>query len=246
MKKTFVQNHPYWAAIIAAVICTFLSAVGAASAQIAEVSDIASYAFMTGSVVVSALLGLLYIRKSRFSMEQIGFRKPAAGTTGLVWLYLPLLALEIIPLIAYGPSAFNESFGLYAVLTLFTLFVGLNEELYFRGLVFTFLQQKGSRAAVIGSSIIFGALHAANVLSANNPWQHVLLQIVFAFLVGLVLALIMLITKSLWVGIVWHAIHNFLSFSTEVTIDGTALIVVGAQVLILLIYTVVLWKKARI
>lgn len=244
MNKAFTQNHPYWAAVIAALVCTFLTAVGAAAAQISEAADTAAYAIMSGSVILSALLGLFYIKKSRFSPGQLGFRKPAAGTAGPVWLYLPLLVLEIIPAIMYGPG-FNQPASLYAVLALFTLAVGLNEELYFRGLVFAFLHQKSSRAAVIGSSILFGVLHAVNALSGTNPW-HVLLQILFAFLAGLVLALIVSITKSLWAAILWHSLHNFLSFSTEGAIDQTALIVVGVQVLVLLVYAVGLWKKAKL
>jgi uncharacterized protein len=242
MTKTFTQRHPYWAAVIAAVICTFFSALGSAVSQIVEAEGAAAYAIMTGGVAASLLTGLLLMRTSGFSPWQLGFRKPSEGSLKQVWLYLPLVLLEIVPIIMYG-SIVSHTLGFYAVLALFTLAVGLNEELYFRGLVFSFLSRKGAQHAVVGSSIIFGVLHAVNALSGTNIW-HVLLQIAFAFLVGLVLALIIRITKSLWVGILWHAVHNFLSYCTEVEIDRTALIVVGAQVLILLIYAIGLWKKS--
>ncbi|ECH9276465.1 CPBP family intramembrane metalloprotease [Salmonella enterica subsp. enterica] len=188
------------------------------------------------------LVGLWLLRRSRISAEEIGFRRPASGSVRSIWLGVPLLLLEVIPLVAYGPDAYTRPGAEYAVLALFTIMVGFNEELYFRGLAFSFLSRLTRKQAVIGSSIVFGVLHAANALSGTNPVE-VLLQIVFAFLVGIVLALIVSITRSLWIGIVWHAVHNFLSFSTEVVFDQTALMVVSAQLAILLIFTVGLWKR---
>ncbi|MNW53860.1 CAAX amino terminal protease self- immunity [compost metagenome] len=242
MSEKFITKHPYLAAVIAALICTFLTAVGSAAAQVAELAEVPSYLVMTASVVLSILVGLWLLCRSRLSAEEIGFRRPASGSVRSIWLGVPLLLLEVIPLVAYGPDAYTRPGAEYAVLALFTMMVGFNEELYFRGLAFSFLSRLTRKQAVIGSSIVFGVLHAANALSGTNPVE-VLLQIVFAFLVGLVLALIISITRSLWIGIVWHAVHNFLSFSTEMVFDQTALVVVSAQVLILLIFTVGLWKR---
>lgn len=166
----------------------------------------------------------------------------APGSWRSVWLCVPFLLLEVIPLVVYGPDAFTRPGAEYAVLALFTAVVGLNEELYFRGLAFSFLARRSRKQAVIGSAVIFGVLHAANALSGTNP-AEVLLQIVFAILVGVVLALIVSITRSLWIGIVWHAVHNFVSYSTEMVFDQTALVVVSAQVLILLIFAIGLWKR---
>lgn len=242
MSEKFITKHPYLAAVIAALICTFLTAVGSAAAQVAELAEVPSYLVMTASVVLSILVGLWLLRRSRISAEEIGFRRPASGSVRSIWLGVPLLLLEVIPLVAYGPDAYTRPGAEYAVLALFTIMVGFNEELYFRGLAFSFLSRLTRKQAVIGSSIVFGVLHAANALSGTNPVE-VLLQIVFAFLVGIVLALIVSITRSLWIGIVWHAVHNFLSFSTEVVFDQTALMVVSAQLAILLIFTVGLWKR---
>lgn len=241
MSMNFIRKHPYIAAIIAALICTFLTAVGSAAAQIAELAEVPAYLVMTASVAISALAGLFLLRRSKISAVEAGFRSPASGSVRSIWFCVPLLLMEVIPFVAYGPG-FTRPGVEYAALALFTIVVGFNEELYFRGLAFSFLLGKGRKQAVIGSAVIFGVLHAANTLSGTNP-AEVLLQIVFAFLVGLVLALIVSITRSLWIGMVWHFIHNFLSFSTEVVFDRTALIVVSAQILILLIFTIGLWKR---
>ncbi|MNN26438.1 CAAX amino terminal protease self- immunity [compost metagenome] len=197
---------------------------------------------MASSVALSVLAGLLLLRRSDLSTREIGFRRLASGSVRSVWFCVPLLLMEVIPLTIYGPT-FARPGAEYAALALLTVVVGLNEELYFRGVSFSFLLGKSRKQAVIGSSIIFGVLHAANALSSATQPVEVLLQIVFAFLVGLTLALIVSITRSLWVGIVWHFVHNFISFSTELALDRTALIVITAQVLILMVYTVGLWKR---
>ncbi|TYA11261.1 CPBP family intramembrane metalloprotease [Paenibacillus faecis] len=241
MSTNFIRKHPYIAALIAALICTFLTAVGSAAAQIAELAEVPAYLVMTASMILSVLAGMWLLRRSGLSAKEAGFRSPTSGTVRSIWFCVPLLLMEVIPFVAYGP-AFTRQGAEYAVLALFTIVVGFNEELYFRGLVFSFLTGKSRKQAVIGSAVIFGVLHAANALSGTNP-AEVLLQIAFAFFAGLVLALIVSITRSLWIGIVWHTVHNFLSFSTEVAFDRTALAVLSAQVLILLIFTIGLWKR---
>ncbi|MCA1292212.1 CPBP family intramembrane metalloprotease [Paenibacillus sp. alder61] len=241
MSTNFIRKHPYIAVLIAALICTFLTAVGSAAAQMAELAEIPAHLVMTASVSLSALAGMWLLRRSGLSAKEAGFRSPASGTVRSIWFCVPLLLMEVIPFVAYGP-AFTRPGAEYAALALFTIVVGFNEELYFRGLAFSFLAKKSRKQAVIGSAVIFGVLHAANALSGTNP-AEVLLQIAFAFFAGLVLALIVSITRSLWIGIVWHTVHNFLSFSTEVAFDRTALAVLSAQVLILLIFTIGLWKR---
>jgi membrane protease YdiL (CAAX protease family) len=242
MSEKFTTKHPYLAAVIAAFICTFLTAVGPAATQVAELAELQSYFVMTIAVILSILVGLGLLRRARLSFEEAGFRRVAPGSWRSVWLCVPFLLLEVIPLVVYGPDAFTRPGAEYAVLALFTAVVGLNEELYFRGLAYSFLARRSRKQAVIGSAVIFGVLHAANALSGTNP-AEVLLQIVFAILVGIVLALIVSITRSLWIGIVWHAVHNFVSYSTEMVFDQTALVVVSAQVLILLIFAIGLWKR---
>lgn len=231
-----IFKNPYWPAIGAAVLCTFFTALGSAIAEITEVDEAVAYLIMAGGVAVSALLGLLIMKRSGNGMRQYGFRLPDRNGIGRVWMYIPLLLLELVPILIYGLH-FNKQPIVYVVLLLFTLLVGLNEELYFRGLVFNYLNRISTKAAVIGSSVIFGVLHAVTALNGKNI-ELVLLQIGFAFLAGLVLAQIVVLTKSLWPGILWHIIHNFLSFSTEDVFDVRAIIVVSVQVILLLVYAI--------
>ena len=65
---------------------------------------------------------------------------------------------------------------------------------------------------------------------------------VFAFLVGLVLAEIMSITKSIWILIAWHAAHDYIANITSDSLDTRAMIVISLQVIILLIYFIGMWR----
>ncbi len=77
------------------------------------------------------------------------------------------------------------------------------EELLFRGMILHALRKYGDGFAIVTSSILFGLYHANFV------------QIVFAFIAGLVLALVVVRTGSLWISILIHFINNSISFTLE-------------------------------
>lgn len=75
---------------------------------------------------------------------------------------------------------------------------------------------------------------------------YLVLQMMFAFLVGFVFAEIVSITKSLWVVITWHAVHDYLSNLTGHTLDRRALIALVIQFGILLVYAIYIWKRSNV
>lgn len=154
------------------------------------------------------------------------------------------MAVEIIPIVLAGFSS-EVTVLQYIILLFFTVAVGFNEEIYFRGLVFKFIKEEGTKKAIIWSSVIFGVLHLVNALNGKNA-LYLVLQMMFAFLVGFVLAEVVSITKSLWVVIAWHAAHDYISSVTGETLDTTALIVLAIQVGILLVYAIYVWKRSNI
>lgn len=78
-------------------------------------------------------------------------------------------------------------------------FPALLEEFAMRGIIMGSLQRFGKSFAILASAIIFGLLHGN------------LVQIPFAFLVGLVLGYIVFETGSLWTGIAVHFFNNLFS-----------------------------------
>ena len=120
--------------------------------------------------------------------------------------------------------------------------VAFNEEIWFRGLMLAALRQLGTRSATCFAAALFGVLHLANALGGKSP-LYLVLQLVLAFLVGLVLSEAVAITGSLWIGIAWHFAYDFTAMLSGDALTPTTLIAVGVIDLVLLVLAVVWWRK---
>lgn len=92
--------------------------------------------------------------------------------------------------------------GIFSMILL--LFTGailgpIGEELVFRGVVTSALDKYGSWIAVVGSAAIFGIIHGPSVI------------LVDAFVVGLLLSIVYLKSRSIWPAIVLHIVYNGLN-----------------------------------
>ncbi|MFT4145396.1 MAG: type II CAAX endopeptidase family protein [Mobilitalea sp.] len=242
MTKTYTQRHPYISAFLVALICTFITAFGSALPQVLELEEDLQILVTTGFLILSIIVAVVIMKKSRFTVSEFGIRRSEEGSAKKVAWYLPLAVIEILPILVYG---FNPEIMVqqYIILLLFTVAVGFNEEIYFRGLARKFMEEKGRKKAILGTSIIFGSLHLINALNGKTN-LYLVLQVFFAFLVGFVLAEVVFITKSLWIAILWHAVHDYISSITGDSLDSKALIILAIQVVVLVIYAVCIWKKS--
>ncbi|MDF2942334.1 MAG: Abortive infection protein [Herbinix sp.] len=244
MKKSFVQKHPYIATVLIGLLCTFMTALGMAIPQIMGLDMDTVYIVATIFLVISIALGIAIMKKSRFTIAEYGFRRSEKRSYSKVWWYTPLILIEILPILIFGFSSMITPIQ-YIIFAFFTIAVGFNEEIYFRALALKFMEEKGRKKAIIWSSIIFGTLHLVNAMNGKNA-LYLVLQMLFAFLVGLILAEIVSITKSLWIVIIWHASHDYISSITEESLDQKALIIIAIQVIILLVYAISIWKKSNV
>nr|WP_319489456.1 type II CAAX endopeptidase family protein [uncultured Caproiciproducens sp.] len=81
----------------------------------------------------------------------------------------------------------------------------LVEELIFRGMILHSLRKYGDSFAIVASAVLFGLYHGNFV------------QMVFAFIAGLVMALVVVRTNSLWTSILIHLFNNTISVAIEMT-----------------------------
>lgn len=240
MKKRFREKHPYMASICVAVLCTFMTALGMAIPQILNLGVEMQLIVATIFLVLSVFIGIIIIKSTKLSFADCGFRTNIKRTYSKVWYYIPLILMEILPILLAGFSS-EITVKQYVALLFFVIAVGFNEEIYFRGIVYNFLLVKGRKTAIIVSSIIFGILHLANAFNGKS-FIYLILQMIFAFLVGFVLAEIISITKSLWLLIIWHATHDYIASIGNEDFDMRTIIILVLQVLILLIYAIYMWK----
>lgn len=103
------------------------------------------------------------------------------------------------------PSA-EQTANYEIVLMVFTSAVvpAFVEELLFRGVVLTNLLPYGRTTAVIGSALLFGAMH-------QNAGQFF-----YATVAGLVLGYIYVKTRSIWCGVLLHFVNNFYSVLSQI------------------------------
>jgi membrane protease YdiL (CAAX protease family) len=113
----------------------------------------------------------------------------AAGLVGgLIELgYEPMVLIE-------PPSTWQEYLGYLVVLS---VFAGICEEILFRGTIMPALEKHGLIPAVVFSSLLFALLHGS------------FLSLISTFSLGVIMAVIVIKTGSLWGGILYHMLNNF-------------------------------------
>jgi len=119
----------------------------------------------------------------------------AVAASGLGIGYLEYRLLHVAPWI----TARSSGDFAFAALAIF-LATGLAEELIFRGILLsTGIRLLGRRGALLYVTVVFAALHVGFL---SVPY------LVVAFAVGLVFALVVLLTKTLWGTVLAHSLAN--------------------------------------
>jgi len=170
------------------------------------------YGMIATQILIILLPAILYWR--RFSVDQVAFARlrplplkfiPAiiilAASMWLVNVFLAaglvggLMELGYKPLVIIEPpTTWQQYLGYVVVLS---VFAGICEEVLFRGTIMPALEQHGLVPAIIFSSLLFALLHGS------------LLSLISTFSLGVIMAVIVIKTGSLWGGILYHMLNNF-------------------------------------
>jgi membrane protease YdiL (CAAX protease family) len=168
---------------------------------------------------VSTLVGVfvatwLMLRSiDRRSWADIDLSNPAASrrklltgwSVGALAIGIPCAVLAATGLLQFVPAPGNVSWLAAALRTTLVLIpASLGEELMLRGYLLTIVRETvGTRAAVIGTSVIFGLLHLANPGSTAT-------SLIVVMLAGVFLATVRLALNSLWAAWMAHLAWNFM------------------------------------
>jgi CAAX protease family protein len=116
----------------------------------------------------------------------------------------------ILSLLAYGiPPIKPEAFTWNSVLGT-SFFVGFIEEIPFRGFILQKLQERMNFwLANLIASILFLLIHFPGWISLH---LFTFRGVIFVFIFGFVMAMLLRYTKSLWSSIVAHSSNDFLAF----------------------------------
>jgi membrane protease YdiL (CAAX protease family) len=131
--------------------------------------------------------------------------------SGPTWALIVPVLFGLVALINIGSIDFRAPQArLLPLLLVGTLLVGFAEELVTRGLLVVGLRDGGANEWVVWlvTSILFGLLHAMNALFGQSV-KVTVTQIVAAFAAGTVLYVSLMVTGTLIVGMILHALWDF-------------------------------------
>ncbi|MGL6198905.1 MAG: CPBP family intramembrane glutamic endopeptidase [Lachnospiraceae bacterium] len=193
------------------------------------------WATLFSCVIVLGIMLVIVHSKERFKYYGIRVGEKTAFNYQIhIFLFLPLLNISYILILA----RIN-----FAEVLIRALFVGIMEELIFRGFLYRAIEEKSNtKKAIILSSIIFGLYHLVNV--GSMPIQYVLLQVVYAMAIGIVFAIVFFATESLVLCIITHALVDVLGMACEV-FNPTVEIVRTFICIMLAIYYIYMMKKVN-
>jgi membrane protease YdiL (CAAX protease family) len=168
-------------------------------------------------------LALIFI----FKVQVLQFFKMPVRTKAS-FISIGLAAILVVPPILIGET--EERFlGLSALGLLFILSVGFGEEVFSRGFVFGYLERHSQYFGLVWSAVIFGMLHLNRYLGSNWDGWRAYSHVLSASSIGLFLCALMMVTKSIWTSIIFHALANWhLAFKGRQEIDAE---VVGQSLL---------------
>ncbi|MEA5571948.1 CPBP family intramembrane glutamic endopeptidase [Calothrix sp. UHCC 0171] len=185
-----------------------------------------------------------------FGWSVVGFRK--LDSRKLLW-FTPYLALLTVmwTLLLRGLATTSLSaaqWQLFAIAGFTTLFVGINEEVIYRGmLLHGFLKPNQVFKAVLFNGIGFSLLHSVNVF-AGAPPVAIAFQLFSTFLFGLVFGLMMLKLNHILPLILFHWFWDFALFTAPIVSPQVATTVsrISAAIYpIEIVVGVLLWLNLR-
>ncbi len=162
------------------------------------------------SLLAIAGASLVMIKTEQQPVEKIiSFSKPEKGKrlssvmAGLGFCFVANIVVSflqnIFPLAGGDIDLPTGFFGFLLSVCSVAIAPALLEEFLFRGIIMGSLVKFGKPFAIFTSALLFGLLHGN------------LVQIPFAFLVGLALGFLVMETGSLWTGVLIHFLNNLFS-----------------------------------
>lgn len=183
--------------------------------------DTVTTLFLQGTFMALALIPpAIFVFCGKWQWREVGFASFDFKGCKKVLYFIPLLVI-FVPVAIKG--FYVKSIG-YVLGSLFLyLFVGISEEVYFRGIIPRYLKEEFSTAGIVlWSTLIFGIGHIATVLAGGNAFE-IALTVLNAFIFGW-LAMEMTIISSNIIPV--FLVHFLFDFETKIVVmNGKELLI---------------------
>ncbi len=220
-KHSLCEKMPYVAVVLSMIISALFVGIGVLIGD--KVSSDAGYIGMCIFAVIAMLAFWLW-----FSPEFKGFVKPGCSAKDICIVMIPFGLLVIFtliePVFLRRPFYFNPS--LSAVFM--GLAAGFGEETMFRilslAIVMRCVKKEKRFAAIIILALLFGVSHAGNVTQGADLTMTVA-QVIHSTFLAFLMTGLYLGTGSVIFPIFAHALHDFISFTTDPSLSGGGILV---------------------
>lgn len=234
-KISFSDKYPILSSITVAFLFLLVIFIGGAASAITGVSSKATL-FIAFS---AAALILAVFTNKKNNWNYYGFNPISKMEQKNKRLFIPLFIIALLPLIV-GFSA-DLKLGDIIYIIVFMAIVAFAEETMFRGVILRILQKKSNMHAILGSCLLFSIPHLMNTLNGKDLVQTII-QIMFAFVIGLISAMLVIKTDNIIPLIVYHFLNNTVSSITRSIANASfELYLTAAIFLIGVIYMVYLY-----
>jgi membrane protease YdiL (CAAX protease family) len=167
-------------------------------------SEVYKLNYLTAVCVLLFAVSLaIYILISR---TKLVFESKNISKNRSILIYTPLIIISLIQLIKGIDNSMSEEF----FLTIIGLMIGVGfiEEIVFRGFLLKAIQERSNVIkAIIISGVTFGAGHLVN-LSRGYGYNELIAQIIVATVIGIMLSMLVVSTKKIYPGILFHIVFN--------------------------------------
>ena len=220
-KHSLCEKMPYIAVVLSMVFS--MAVVGIGGSIFDKILSDAGYI----GICIFAVIAML-VFKLWFSPEFKGFVKPERSAKDMCIIAIPWIILVIFtllePLFLQRPFYFSPS--LSAVFM--GLAAGFGEETMFRilslAIVMKYVKKEKRLAAIIILAVIFGVSHAGNVMQGADLTMTVA-QVIHSIFIAFLFTGLYLGTGSVIFPIFAHALHDYISFTTDPSVSGAGIIV---------------------
>ncbi|NRD78498.1 CPBP family intramembrane metalloprotease [Bacillus sp. BRMEA1] len=222
-----IKKNPYLVLILYSVFLTFTVSFFSALSVISKVNDTGMILFQILAYSLMAFFFTRQIIKSDTPLKKLGFSLKNIDYR----IFIMLGIIVLVQPIMFGID-FNIPLSVFLLTVMQMIVIGYTEELLFRGIFFLKLKDKSPVLYVLFSSLIFGLLHSAIAFNPGTGSILVILQVVNAFLIGIIFALIYFLTKKILIVILAHTFFDiFASISNQVSLERNVYSVIVLSIL---------------
>jgi len=198
LKKLFAKDEVWFA-----VVWIIIYVVGFANAD--AISESMGYPKLL-TIIIGVILNVIIVKFIRDNglAEYYGLRKLRVSYKK----YLYFIPLILISSVNFWNGVTIQTTVIETILYILSMcFVGILEEIIFRGFLFKGMCKSNVTMAIVVSSLTFGMGHIVNLL-LGEPVIDTLLQLVYASAIGFCFTVIFYVSGSIYPCIISHIVVN--------------------------------------